>query len=354
MSKPKTQNTKHKTQNKKRLRPWASQCGKGVVGCVKKSDSPSGTVSGKIICDSTDATCSPSLFDKMSTVLTPTVSFGHLRSLESSLNCLVNHSFPLSIERFNFLYGIQYSIMGGSSSKSLVEVVKESITEATFSASNRCITNLSSNQALRIIGNNNVVRNVDLSQTTTFTQSCGQNVDLIRDIQTRMQTAIENSSQAKAAGLNFTTGADSSTSSKIHEIIKTNITTEVMNEIFTTAIQNQEILIQGSGNILDGASLKQAQTILSDAAQKTAEKIVSDVSSSTKVQNTSSATTESILQPFVDLLQSGVFIFFLVIIVVAIIGLTVLGGPKKAFALLKRMLGAKSDDASPTPAKEAA
>jgi type IV secretory pathway VirB2 component (pilin) len=221
--------------------------------------------------------------------------------------------------------------MGGSSSRSVTEVIRESITSAAFSAQNKCVTNLTTNQLLSITGNNNIIRNVDLSQTTTFKQNCGQNTDLVRDVQSRMLAAVAASSEAKSAGLNFSLGSNSSTENRIRDIIKTNITTEVLNEIVTNSVQNQEIRIRGSNNIVEGASMKQLQDIFSDAAQKTAEKITSELTATTTATTASSATSESVLQPLVDIMQSWVagFVLLAIIAVVAVIVI----GPDKIMAM---------------------
>lgn len=232
--------------------------------------------------------------------------------------------------QFFIYYIIHAYAMGGASSRSLTEVVRESITNSVFSAENKCMTNLTSSQVLAIVGNNNIIRNVDLSQTTTFKQNCGQNIDLVKDIQTNMLEQIKASAEAKAAGLNFSLGSDSTVENKVRNIVTTNITTSVVNSIVTNAIQNQEIRIRGSNNIVEGASLKQLQDIFSDAAQKTAEKITSELQAETGITSSSKAESQSVLQPLVDIMQSWIFglVFLAIIAVVAVMVI----GPDKVMA----------------------
>lgn len=213
--------------------------------------------------------------------------------------------------------------MGGSSSKAITEIVNESITNSVFTASNKCLTTMSSEQLISIVGNNNIVRNVDFSLTATLKQDCGQNIELITKIQNSIASAIVATAEASGTGITSALGASSSEiDTRVRNVVQNNLTTEVLNEIVLNTNDMQKIIIQGSNNIIDGASFKTLRDTFSSASQTVAQKIATELTTSTDSTSKAEAKTAGIFDFAVDALRvatSGVVGSYLITAIVAIV-----------------------------------
>jgi hypothetical protein len=166
--------------------------------------------------------------------------------------------------------------MGGSSSKTSMDVYTKNVVEALSKSIQNCEGNTIINQRITIKGNYNVVKNVRLVQGMKLSTKCAADITNVSSTQQAVTNAIKQQSDAQNVAL---LGAVSSSSSKnttaIHNEVMAAITQETIQNIINSFNATQEFYLDGNSNIVEDITMEQSMEVLQDNCLKALSSISS-------------------------------------------------------------------------------
>lgn len=205
--------------------------------------------------------------------------------------------------------------MGGHHSRQSVSETTNTITNATYKSTQNCITVAIGSNTFSIYGNNNFVQNVDQSTSLSVDTACSQSIlqdsNFSNSIANSVAQALKTQEQALES---WATPGTSTSSAHVTNNIKTNITSDIVQNCLTQLSGQNVFSIIGSGNVTQG--------VLQSA---TLSKFGDCLSSGNTVTSASSRTTNSINQKMQDI-QKSPFAFITDAIQAAVAEVAVIAG----------------------------
>ncbi len=181
--------------------------------------------------------------------------------------------------------------MGGSSSKTTMDVYTSNIVDALSRSIQNCSGNTIINQQVVIKGNYNVVKNVRMVQGMKLSTSCSADIQNVSATQQAVENAIKQQSEAQNVAL---LGAVSSSSSmnetKIRNEVRAAITQETIQNIINNFNATQEFYLDGNSNIVEDITMEQSMEVLQENCLKALNKIATVQEIKNKAESASKAT----------------------------------------------------------------
>ncbi len=181
--------------------------------------------------------------------------------------------------------------MGGSSSKTTMDVYTSNIVDALSRSIQNCSGNTIINQQVVIKGNYNVVKNVRMVQGMKLSTSFSADIQNVSATQQAVENAIKQQSEAQNVAL---LGAVSSSSSmnetKIRNEVRAAITQETIQNIINNFNATQEFYLDGNSNIVEDITMEQSMEVLQENCLKALNKIATVQEIKNKAESASKAT----------------------------------------------------------------
>lgn len=207
----------------------------------------------------------------------------------------------------------------GTSSKSNMEVMNESINSAMISSIQSCGSQSTQIQEIKVKGTGNVLNDIQMKQAIDTVTKCASDQSAMSDMTAKMASAIKQTADSQGVALiGALQGASSEVNTKIKNVVSNYINLQSMQNIVSAAIQKQTIDVDGSNNVLMNISMDQFYKNLTDAAaSQTAKLTTAVVSETTAEQQASSKVQDPIsnaIKAIGDLIMGNFLIFALIMI----------------------------------------
>jgi hypothetical protein len=220
--------------------------------------------------------------------------------------------------------------MGGSSSKTVVKQLSESITNICMTTVQTCESAATQDQSIEV--NNTGFKlwgTYRLEQKTDIKSECFSDVQKQAELQNKLIQTIAQSTTATGVALISAFGSSSSSAeTNLTNIVRSNVTMSNIQKSYNIIKQNQSAKFSNSGVIVfEQAELTQGSKIFAAAALQEIDKAGIFNTIETHIDQTSSADTSSPISLFGSLfsgLGSNLSTIFMFVIVIAI---AILGGP---------------------------
>lgn len=195
---------------------------------------------------------------------------------------------------------------GGSSSQASTQIANKSVVNAMTSSIMNCSGGTNARQTVLVQGNFNDVSKIKQGMAIKFSMSCGQDITSLTSIRQSVADAIKQASAAQSESvLGAITNSDSSTNLKIDTEVAQNITAETITNIVVQANNAQEVIIQGSNNIVHDIDQSISMSILADACNKVLSKMESVQAISNESEQKAEATQTNPISAILDSVFGG-------------------------------------------------
>lgn len=205
--------------------------------------------------------------------------------------------------------------MGASQSTSSVDIVNNSIITAITNNVNNCSASSTQTQTVQLggigIGNS-------ISQSASLNISCLQKVTMTTQLSTQIAQQIQQDATASAVAL-LPSYSGSSNTTKLANYIQTKVTTNIIQNCATSALQNQNIATSG---IQIGDSVNQTLNLFSSCLQNALNNNNISQGVVANIAQTSTATTSNPLDFLSNIFGSitnGIIFFIAFIILIIVI-----------------------------------
>lgn len=209
--------------------------------------------------------------------------------------------------------------MGASQSKTSVDIVNNSIINVITNNANNCTANSTQTQQVSL-GGFGFLTNV--TQSATLNVSCLQKITMTTDLSTQIAQQIQQDAAAQSIAL-LPSYSGSNSTAKLANYIQTNVTTNIIQNCATGAIQSQQVAVSG---IQIGASATQTLNLFTKCMQTALNN--NNVAQGI-VQNTNQTASSTVTNPLdflSGIFSSAVLGFIAVIILVIIVVYMMFGG----------------------------
>lgn len=214
--------------------------------------------------------------------------------------------------------------MGGSSSKSTLSVMNQSINSAMISSIQNCGSSSVQMQEINVVGSGNVLNNVQMKQAIDSVTKCASDQSAMSDMTAKMAAAIKQTADSQGVALiGALQGSSSDVNTKIQNIVSNYINLQSMQNIVNNAVQKQTIKVDGTNNTLINISMDQFYKNITDAAASQTAALTTAVVADTQAeQHASSTTTDPISDAIkaVGSIITGNFLIFALIMIAVIAG----------------------------------
>ena len=159
--------------------------------------------------------------------------------------------------------------MGGSSSKSDVDIFMESVNDVFVQSIQSCSMNSNVEQIINIKGDGNILSNIELNQVYTSLLTCVQDVNMIAQIQNNIEEKIKSFAESQSVALLGALGnSDSEINTRIHNSVRNAINVTTMTQLVNNVKAAQTINLDGSGNTLLNINMKQVNNNIASSSQQ--------------------------------------------------------------------------------------
>lgn len=217
--------------------------------------------------------------------------------------------------------------MGGTSSKTTVNDLIQSINNITMQTIQQCVTNSAQSQSVTE-NNTGIVlfSNSTAQQSTTISVDCFANAQLQAQLQNNIISTISNASTATNSTL---LGAFGNTSSEattnLTSLIKNNVTMKNIQQNYNTIMQQQNVNYNNSGLVVyQNVDLKQGAQVFSAATLQAIDSagIFNQINNYVNQQSAATSTGFSLSGLFSGLFSgaSSIFVYIFVFIIIVALG----------------------------------
>lgn len=208
--------------------------------------------------------------------------------------------------------------MGGQSSKSKAQIVKDVVNEVIVKNIVNCSYQVTQEQGINVTGSGNVLDNIGMKQSFMININCANIVKSETTVQNDIADKIVQSAAAQGEVLVGALGRERSE-------VKTDVLNKIKNQINKTNIMNcmnainakQVININGNNNIIQNVTLEQHQKMVSDCIQNLVDKTELMTDLQTEVKSTSSAIEMGLF----GWLTSGYGMIVLIVLIIVVGGI---------------------------------
>ena len=205
--------------------------------------------------------------------------------------------------------------MGGHQSKQTVSMTSKILTKATYNSTQNCISVGEGSNVFSLYGDHNVVENVSQNTTLSVDSECSQNISQNQDFQTQLANTVVDSLKTQEVALtSWMTPGKSTQSSNVDNVVKNNITTNLVQNCLTQLSGTNVFSLVGSSNVVRGVM----QSL-------TENKFGGCLGANSQVVKTSADVTNAVNQTMSDV-QKNPFAFITDAIQSVVKNIAVLGG----------------------------
>lgn len=207
----------------------------------------------------------------------------------------------------------------GTSSKSNMEVINQSINSAMISSIQNCASNSLQIQEIDVKGSGNVLNDVQMKQAITSITKCASDQSAMSDMTAKMAAAIKQTADSQGVALiGALQGSSSEVNTKIQNIVSNYINLQSMQNIVSAAVQKQTVKVDGTNNVLINISMDQLYKNLTDAAASQTAALTTAVVSDVQAEQQASSKVEdpisNAIKAIGDLIMGNFLIFALIMI----------------------------------------
>lgn len=154
--------------------------------------------------------------------------------------------------------------MGGGGSKQTIrqKLLTDISTSISTSVRNSCSSAIRGEQIVRVVGNNNVVTNIQQEAYYSVSADCRADSsmvnEIIMDITNKFSAEMKKNADALSESFKalLDAGDDQKMNNEIETVLRNNISAEVVNECLATIERSQKQVVLGNNNIVSGNSQK--------------------------------------------------------------------------------------------------